>query len=109
MSLDDDFSQRELCPDGACVGVIGHDGRCKVCGRVGLAEVRDPRRAFVGSEPAQRSPLPGVPPSSSAADTGAAADDDFAQRQLCPDGVCIGIVGADGRCKVCGRTTEANA
>ena len=28
-NLDD----RELCPDGACTGLIGPDGRCKVCGR----------------------------------------------------------------------------
>ena len=26
---------RKLCPDGACVGVIGADGRCKVCGKAG--------------------------------------------------------------------------
>ncbi|HEY4058585.1 MAG TPA: hypothetical protein VGM39_18355 [Kofleriaceae bacterium] len=25
--------ERELCPDGACVGVIGADGTCKVCGK----------------------------------------------------------------------------
>jgi hypothetical protein len=24
---------RRLCPDGACIGLIGYDGRCKVCGR----------------------------------------------------------------------------
>jgi len=26
---------RRLCPDGACIGVIGDDGRCRVCGRSG--------------------------------------------------------------------------
>src|SRR5215212_8490263 len=30
LAWDDD---RMLCPDGACVGVIGPDGTCKVCGR----------------------------------------------------------------------------
>jgi len=30
----DDWDYREVCPDGACVGVIGPDGTCKVCGRV---------------------------------------------------------------------------
>lgn len=25
---------RRLCPDGSCVGVIGEDGRCKICGIV---------------------------------------------------------------------------
>ncbi|MBK8482227.1 MAG: hypothetical protein IPL40_13845 [Proteobacteria bacterium] len=27
-----DLETRELCPDGACIGVIGSDGRCKECG-----------------------------------------------------------------------------
>jgi len=26
-------AKRRLCPDGACVGVIGPDGKCTVCGR----------------------------------------------------------------------------
>jgi hypothetical protein len=25
---------RTLCSDGRCIGVIGTDGRCKVCGRL---------------------------------------------------------------------------
>jgi hypothetical protein len=29
-AFDDD---RQLCPDGACTGVIGPDGKCKECGR----------------------------------------------------------------------------
>jgi len=29
-----EWDDRRLCPDGACVGVIGDDGRCKVCGKV---------------------------------------------------------------------------
>src|SRR5215831_14558482 len=28
-----EWDQRELCPDGACIGVIGPEGTCKVCGR----------------------------------------------------------------------------
>src|SRR5437764_26802 len=27
-----DFEERELCPDGACTGILGPDRRCKVCG-----------------------------------------------------------------------------
>ena len=30
---DDDWTNRRLCPDGNCIGVIGPDGRCKECGR----------------------------------------------------------------------------
>lgn len=28
-----DLSSRILCSDGACIGVIGEDGLCKVCGK----------------------------------------------------------------------------
>jgi hypothetical protein len=28
-----DFSTRVLCSDGACIGVVGEDGKCKVCGK----------------------------------------------------------------------------
>ncbi len=29
----DDWENRRLCSDEACIGVIGPDGRCKECGR----------------------------------------------------------------------------
>ncbi len=32
----------------------------------------------------------------------AKSDNGWDQRMLCPDGNCIGIIGADGRCKECG-------
>ena len=28
---------------------------------------------------------------------------DFDNRKLCSDGTCIGVIGADGRCKECGK------
>ena len=28
-----EWDQRQLCPDGSCIGVIGPEGICKVCGR----------------------------------------------------------------------------
>ena len=28
-----DPGARELCPDGMCLGVIGADGRCGICGQ----------------------------------------------------------------------------
>jgi hypothetical protein len=30
-----DWKERKLCPDGACVGVIGDDNKCRTCGRAG--------------------------------------------------------------------------
>ncbi len=29
----DDFSNRVLCSDGSCIGVINEEGICKVCGK----------------------------------------------------------------------------
>jgi hypothetical protein len=31
------------------------------------------------------------------------------RRRLCPDGSCVGVLGADGRCNVCARTADAAA
>jgi hypothetical protein len=97
---DDDFepARRELCPDGTCIGLIGPDGRCKVCGAVGASVVSDPRHRGM------RAPGEG-------ADQGdAELDGDLeADRDLCPDGACVGVIGPDGRCKVCGRTAAEGA
>jgi hypothetical protein len=101
----DDFAHRELCPDGACVGVLGPDGRCKLCGTIGPGEVRDPRLAFGASASAgaaASAPEPAAPAS------GEASDDDLERRQLCPDGACLGVV-ADGRCNLCGKPAGARA
>ncbi len=32
---DDDWDKRVLCSDEACIGVIGSDGKCKECGKLG--------------------------------------------------------------------------
>ena len=31
--VDDEWENRVLCSDGACIGVIGPDGKCKECGK----------------------------------------------------------------------------
>jgi hypothetical protein len=31
------------------------------------------------------------------------ADEDWENRRLCSDGNCIGVIGADGRCRECGK------
>lgn len=36
------------------------------------------------------------------------SDDEWEQRILCSDGNCIGVVGADGRCNVCGKPYEGD-
>ena len=97
-----DWDQRQLCPDGSCVGVIGPDGTCKVCGRAapnwgeertrGLQPEAEPEAA---AEPEEERPPRGEPIST---------DPEWGSRKLCPDGGCIGVLGDDGKCKVCGRS-----
>lgn len=118
----DEFVLRELCPNGGCIGLIGPDGRCKECGEPGRSARLDPRRrgmltdreldedAGEVAEPEPEEPAEeeeeedegegetdGLPP----------ADPAFAERQLCPDGECIGIIGSEGRCRECGRSARA--
>lgn len=92
-----DLENRVLCPDGACIGVIGPDGRCKVCGREG--EV--PKAAAAVAQVA--APRAEVPDEAREQRTAAADDLDLSSRLLCSDGACIGVVGPDGRCKECGK------
>ena len=37
-----------------------------------------------------------------------AGSDDWDNRVLCSDGNCIGVIGADGRCKECGEKYEGD-
>jgi hypothetical protein len=98
-----DPSQRRLCPDGACVGVIGDDGKCKECGTV------DPGWTGQTSTPvAAPSPSPETdaePDSAPESDPPAAVPEGGfdPNRRLCSDGDCVGILDAKNRCKVCGR------
>jgi hypothetical protein len=111
-------SHRRLCPDGACIGVIGDDGRCRVCGRSSTGG-GDAPAGFVAA--AGEDALDD--------DTAEAADDDADEiaegdgnadakaaaaggggfdpaRRLCPDGGCIGVIAANGVCTVCGQKAD---
>ena len=103
-----EWDHRQLCPDGSCVGVIGSDGTCKVCGRAapnwgdertrGLVEETDDDEDGDYEDDAEDAPDDRGPPSPSDADS------DWEQRTLCPDDACIGVIGADGTCSVCKRS-----
>lgn len=130
-----EWDQRQLCPDGSCIGVIGPDGTCKVCGHAAPNWGDERNRGLIDppdeDEEADDEDLTGgdgeddddedgdkngdddddededdddddddAAPEPSVA---AASRDDWAARRLCSDGSCIGVIGPDGRCKVCGR------
>jgi hypothetical protein len=97
-----DWDQRQLCPDGSCVGVIGSDGTCKVCGHAAPNWGDERRRGQRPEEEADaeteaHEALHDLPE----------APEDFEHRRLCPDGACIGVLGDDGACRVCGARAEA--
>lgn len=93
-----EWESRSLCPDESCIGVLGADGRCAVCGRAGDSSpvVTDSAEEPV-SEPALSDDLVAL---TLAADGG--SSDDVGERELCPDDGCIGVLDAQGICKVCG-------
>jgi hypothetical protein len=93
-----DLEARRLCADGACIGVLDDDGRCKVCGKIGDGPA--PARASTA-------PMPQAPAAADHAPAHGGDDDDLTRRELCPDGACIGVLGDDGKCKVCGKTADA--
>jgi hypothetical protein len=79
---------RRLCSDGSCVGVLGPDGLCNVCGHPEGAEAETDADADLGAANGTGQP-------------GASGFDPT--RRLCDDGSCVGVVGADGTCGTCGR------
>ena len=112
----DEWDYREVCPDGGCVGVIGADGTCKVCGRVSPTWDNERERGMV---------VDGADPSVDPAGDDEEEDDEYededggdegdeaeasseeeewSERKLCPDGACVGVIGANGLCTVCGKS-----
>jgi hypothetical protein len=142
-----EWDQRQLCPDGACVGVIGPDGTCKVCGRAAPNWGDERKRGLLDPPEEDDEDAADDGAAMAGADEGDADEDDDKQdededeededeeddddarddegdedrggrpvsaapvaewgsRRLCADGGCIGVLGQDGRCKVCGRRPE---
>ena len=105
-------SKRRLCPDGSCIGVVGDDGRCRVCGRdagggksaaaSGLAAVA--AAAADDTSTSTATPTTTTTTTTLAADAAEPGAPTFdPARRLCSDGSCIGVIGADGKCNVCGQ------
>ena len=94
-----DPESRRLCPDDNCVGVIGPDGKCKVCG----TESPDgpPPASGTGTATAdQAAAAPEMKPAAKPRPTGKgeASGFDPEDRILCSDDCCTGLIGPDGKC-----------
>jgi hypothetical protein len=103
---DVEWESRQLCDDGNCTGVIGGNGCCKQCGRA-KGENSGKRSSASGAESMDAN---GHQPENDLADDALnAGDPDWANRILCGDGNCIGVIGPDGICKECGKPLETSA
>ncbi len=113
----DKWERRQLCEDGACVGVIGQEGTCKTCGKPAsdFGDLRKPGRVSSKSDVDEEPVLDEVetePATTSPAKVAAAKGTKVAawnERLLCSDGTCIGLIGDDGKCKVCRTPADGSA
>ena len=114
----DEWDERVLCPNGACNGLIGPEGTCKVCGHVmpnwgdermrGLNEAPDDEDDEEDDDELEDDELEGDETDDE--DDGESEGEQPAawdERKLCDDGACVGVIGADGICTVCGRQSAA--
>jgi len=129
-----EWDKRQLCDDGGCVGVIGSDGVCNVCGKRGTAMVataadsggakrgeatdfdEDDEYYYEDDEDGDGDGDEDGDEDDDDDDEGDAdVDEDgvasvstgggeWNKRELCSDGGCVGVIGDDGRCKVCGKS-----
>ena len=139
-----EWDERQLCPDGSCVGLIGDNGHCRVCNRVatnwgnerdrGLransatdtpvvaddelgpdeewddeegdehGDEAEDKEGDDEEEDEEAAKLAELDPSTPSL-IGAPAE--WSKRILCSDGACIGVIGIDGRCKVCGKPAKS--
>jgi hypothetical protein len=115
-----DLDNRVLCADGNCIGVIGSDGRCKECGKaagealtVAEQDPDEPPEPAAPAEPTDDAAAAAEPPAAEDAEPVApaapSAGNSWDDRVLCSDGNCIGVIGADGRCKECGKPFAGDA
>ena len=106
-----EWENRVLCSDESCIGTIGPDGRCKECGQRYEGELPLGLKDRDAVEAQADTPAEAVDDRERQGDSAAqeasaketpAADDEWSRRTLCRDEGCIGVIGADGRCKECG-------
>jgi hypothetical protein len=106
---DMEWENRVLCSDGNCIGTIGPDGRCRICGLAndiisgdasGFSLKMDKDDGYEGEKGSVIDPLRD---STLSGEDGEIAADPWENRVLCSDENCIGVMGPDGNCNECGK------
>ena len=111
----EDWTERIPCADESCIGTVGRDGLCRVCGRKGQTPAGEAQASRADDSPAREDAGEADPAEDAVDDpeqeVGGEREEDaddlsdggWDQRRLCPDESCIGTLGPDGHCRVCGR------
>ncbi|HNN90690.1 MAG TPA: hypothetical protein PKI03_00410 [Pseudomonadota bacterium] len=102
-----EWEERTLCPDDSCIGVLGPDGRCCLCGLRG--DLSRPHRLILPNSDVPATdgsvhtdaPATDAMGASSAESQPAHDEDAFSRRELCPNDSCIGVLSAEGICPLC--------
>ncbi len=102
------IEDRVLCSDGACIGLIGSNGLCKVCGKrydgdEPLVEEGAVGNADQGNTPDDAGPMSSEIEALKKEMEEQDSQDDQLERVCCSDDTCIGIIGRDGKCGTCGK------
>ncbi len=104
---DFNLDDRILCPDDTCIGLVGPDGRCKVCKTPYSGEL--PGSLASDSPdlplPEEEAPLPEATKPPGEDDSELVDDED---RRPCLDETCIGVIGPDGLCGTCGLAAKGS-
>jgi hypothetical protein len=105
-----DPDARRLCGDPACIGVLGENGRCRLCGRQGEGEeplpaASDEDAPDLSSADEESDEAEAVRAASDGSEV-ASDSDAMDDRRLCEDPGCIGVLNSEGRCSECARTFD---
>jgi hypothetical protein len=105
-----DPGTRRLCPDGSCIGVLNAAGLCGECRRkfdadaIAAAAKGNAQTWAVMDRDMDMDAAAGLADEALAPGSAAGSPSDFdPNRRLCADGSCVGVIGANGTCTVCGR------
>jgi hypothetical protein len=99
----EECGERVPCADESCIGALGADGCCAVCGRTGAGVDETPDAAALGEESDEAMAEAASAPEVDRDDAEEEDDgEDVEERLLCADEACIGLVAEDGYCRMCG-------
>lgn len=102
MSEEFTLEDRILCEDDTCIGLIGPDGKCKICGRIYEGTAPLPRENDNIETSEETESLAKYATQEEPSTDSNSFDEE--ERVLCPDDTCIGIIGPDGKCGTCGKS-----